>query len=295
MRNKELKNDIIEYFVTEYYSKFKELTNVYSEEVIKQRLNKNIKKLITNKKSVVYLGRYYIINKKIRIYNKTKNIKNKNLEIDDIKKNLKLKSTILHEFTHALLRRNIVTTGCFTINFSISMFKNYPKNVMKNRGLNEGITNWIVEKSGVRINSYRLETNIIKQLEVCIGSENILKLVTQKSRNVKDILKLNKKDYRKFTESIDKINNFDIKLIKKINKNKNNSKSKSILKYKQKREKNALFLQEFVYDHFIKSILNEEKILKIYTLMLNYQNCIGNVKIKEVLILEDKLKSRGLL
>ena len=286
MKNKELKQEIIEYFIKEYYSNFKELCEVFTLNELKKRLNKNIKKLVTNKKSVVYLGRYYIINKKIKIYNK--NINNKKLEIDDIKSNLKLKSTLIHEFTHALLRKNIVTTGCFTANFSLSMFKHYPRSVVKNRGLNEGITNWIVEKSGIRTVSYRLETNIVKQLEVILGSKNILNVILEKSKNVYKILNLTKKEFKKFSEMLDNINYIDIKLIRKINKH------KDVVNLRKKREQNAITIQKFIFNKYIHNNLSNSNMLKIYTLMLEYQNII-DTKIEEVVNIEKKLKANGLL
>lgn len=286
MKNKELKQEVIEYFVQEYYSNFKELCEIFTLEDLKKKLNKNIRKLITNKKSAVYLGRYYIVNKKIKIYNR--NVNNKTLEIDDIKTNLKLKSTLIHEFTHALFRKNIVTTGCFTANLSLSMFKHYPRSVVKNRGLNEGITNWIVEKSGIKTVSYRLETNIIKQLEVILDTKSILNIVLKSSKNVYKILNLPKKEFKKFSEMLDNINYIDIKLIRKINKH------KDVVNLRKKREQNALFLQKYVFNKYINNNLNNSNMLKIYTLMLEYQNIIGT-KIEEVAILEEKLRTNGVL
>jgi len=90
-----LKNDIIEYFVDEYYSNFKELINTLNDKKLKQMLSKNIKKIITNKKSFVYVGRYFIVNKRITLYNKSKD--KKTVTIDYIKENIPLKTTMLHE------------------------------------------------------------------------------------------------------------------------------------------------------------------------------------------------------
>jgi len=280
-----LKNDIIEYFVDEYYSNFKELINTLNDKKLKQMLSKNIKKIITNKKSFVYVGRYFIVNKRITLYNKSKD--KKTVTIDYIKENIPLKTTMLHEFTHALFRRNIVTTGLFTINFSPSIFYKYPRNVVKNRGINEGLTNWVVQKCGLNPVSYKLETNIINQLSLSFGVEKILNLCFSKSKNAYKELELTKKEFKYLSKMFDNINFFEIKMLKTlkiinflnnirfklenksllnfkerlycfINLNnsdilqkKINNKNNKLKKFKNKRNINGLDLQKFISKNFI--------------------------------------------
>lgn len=331
MKNKQLKKEIIEYLVEEYYASFKELIDVWDKNELINRLNKNIKKVISNKKSAIYLGRYYIINKKIIIYNK--NINNKQLELKDIKENLKLKTTILHEVTHALFRRNILTTGSFTINLGISMFKNYPKNIVKCRGLNEGATNWIVEKCGIQTHTYKIETNILKQLEIYLGTKDILDISIERTKNIHKVLGLTKKEFKKLYKMMDNINNIDIKLIRKIrylnklvsikfkitnkqflNRNEkciallnlynpiklDNSINKTnckINKIREKRNKNALDLQECIYEKYINDFeknASNNKLIKLYTIMLEYEQSIGNgVKVKELEKIKKIIDVRG--
>lgn len=61
------------------------------------------------------------------------------------------------------------------------------------RGLNEGLTNWIVRKTGLPTNGYRTLTNFMEELELAIGEDNVMEM--GKGNLCERIPKLLKIDY----------------------------------------------------------------------------------------------------
>lgn len=127
-----------------------------------------------------------------------------------IKNNNKIKQILLHEMIHFLLRRGENDTG----------MKNTIKKKIKNgnkkdnfteqeceigRGLNEGLTEWITEKCGHSTagSGYHNLINIIKELEIALGTKAIMKL--GKGKNIHKILKMKKQECYKFLEKSDRI------------------------------------------------------------------------------------------
>lgn len=86
---------------------------------------------------------------------------------------------------HFLLRRNEYCTGIIKkIEADTTEGK---EEWIVGRGLNEGLTDWIAEKCGLsnELSSYNDLTNIIKKIELALGTKRVLKL--GKSENIEKI------------------------------------------------------------------------------------------------------------
>ncbi len=97
------------------------------------------------------------------------------LSSEDIENNPSLKVTTLHESIHAIFNRlpaECVKQGLSSGSGMHLIYRN-PRREL-GRGFNEGFTNWVCEKAGLKPNSYTKFTNIIRILEMAIGPEKVM-------------------------------------------------------------------------------------------------------------------------
>lgn len=71
--------------------------------------------------------------------------------------------------------------------------------------LNEGITEWIRQKTVSGYETYDREVNIVKQIENIVGAKNIIEIVNKRPKELKDLLNMNKKEFITFSNQMDYI------------------------------------------------------------------------------------------
>lgn len=138
------------------------------------RLNDNLREVYTNEKSSTSSGYYDFADKSITLCES--GVDDKLLAPEDIDSSENKKATILHEAIHAILRK--LKEECEEIGVVdvTGIMESYKDDSELGRGLNEGLTNWIVEKAGLKPNGYETLTNVIRMLELAIGSERVMNL-----------------------------------------------------------------------------------------------------------------------
>lgn len=71
--------------------------------------------------------------------------------------------------------------------------------------LNEGITEWIRQKTVSGYETYDREVNIVKQIENIVGAKNIIEIVNKRPKEMKDLLNMNKKEFITFSNQMEYI------------------------------------------------------------------------------------------
>ena len=71
--------------------------------------------------------------------------------------------------------------------------------------LNEGITEWIAQKTVSGYETYDREVNIVKQIENIVGAKNIIEIVNKRPKEMKDLLNMNKKEFITFSNQMNYI------------------------------------------------------------------------------------------
>lgn len=71
--------------------------------------------------------------------------------------------------------------------------------------LNEGITEWIAQKTVSGYETYDREVNIVKQIENIVGAKNIIEIVNKRPKELKDLLNMNKKEFITFSNQMEYI------------------------------------------------------------------------------------------
>ena len=167
----------------DYLKKNKFLKLLFSDSQIKDRLDANLKNLLMEDTREEVLGGYNFKEKAITIY------LGKNITAKELLDNENWIATILHEGIHSILR-NKYGTGLFNLNYIDEYIQKIflvPSEFDElGRGLNEGVTNWIVRQNNVEIMSYNNLTEITEIIASCIGSK---KMVPFASDNYKRIFK----------------------------------------------------------------------------------------------------------
>lgn len=122
------------------------------------RLNDNLREVYTNEKSSTSSGYYDFADKSITLCES--GVDDKLLAPEDIDSSENKKATILHEAIHAILRK--LKEECEEIGVVdvTGIMESYKDDSELGRGLNEGLTNWIVEKAGLKPNGYETLTNV---------------------------------------------------------------------------------------------------------------------------------------
>lgn len=192
VENKQVEN-FVRNFAIEKLESSKLFTSVYGKRFAKQQMEENVKSVqVESEKSKDYM-KYNLADKSIYLLIG----KGENLEVNlnDLKKNNEVLFVILHECIHAILR-NKKGTGLLEI---------YENETELGRGLNEGLTNWIADKTsklGLYINE--IEDNIIRELELAIGPKKVMSLGKGNiKKNGTKLLGMTKTEMVEFCKKID--------------------------------------------------------------------------------------------
>ena len=198
---------------------------------------------------------------------------NLNISIEDIKSDEKIKRTLLHEGIHLVLRRDQYVSGMM-MNIDTYDDLGQIKKEEIGRGLNEGLTEWIVDKCGMQGGESYLDLKyIIKELEVAIGPEKVMNL--GKGKNIEKLLQMSIQESITFLMKGDNIYNLQHK--KTISKENKETLRKELLEAKVDIE-NILFDTYFKkeFDMLINNDINiskenMKKFYKLYELMSDYK------------------------
>lgn len=147
------------------------LLRIYSKDEIQKRIEDNIKAIYTNIVDYKRGGWCSLEKPVIAICDSEENTSP--LTIQDIRDNRNKLETLIHEGVHAILKhRN--GTGLHQLYANQEKAESGEAFSEIGRGINEGYTNWIVEKCGIETTTYELLTSINKQLEACIGEDAMM-------------------------------------------------------------------------------------------------------------------------
>ena len=69
--------------------------------------------------------------------------------------------------------------------------------------LNEGITEWVKQKTGSGHDTYDMEVNIVKQIENIVGAKKIIETVNKRPDEMKDLLNMTKEEFIHFSSQMD--------------------------------------------------------------------------------------------
>lgn len=168
-------------------------TRTFGRRFAKNRLKTNLCKVYTNE-----------INKKCKGYAVTKGKgastiticckkeMNEPLSVEQIAEDVEFETIALHEAIHIILEKTKQECKQAFIDSGTGIMEQILE-VEIGRGLNEGLTNWIVRKTGLPTNGYRTLTNFMEELELAIGEDNVMEM--GKGNLCERIPKLLKIDY----------------------------------------------------------------------------------------------------
>ncbi len=176
---------------------------VGDEEFIRQRAKQNITRIeIEKKPEADGSDGYYNLERRTVVVRGYDDVQEFEQEFERKKQN-DAQATMLHETIHAILA-NFIKRGIITNSTGIMEY--YKDGEECGRGLNEALTEWIVEKAGLSPTSYRMELNLLKQIELVIGERAVMRMANGNiANNIADILKMTKIECIKFLNQIDNI------------------------------------------------------------------------------------------
>lgn len=174
-------------FVEDTLSNNELFTDTFGKNFARKRLEINLNKVYTtNEESQKRAGYYNCDTRDITLCRL--NEAGEMLSPDDITKDMNSEFSqailhlLLHESVHAVFAHNEMETGIhFVGKGDLSEY---------GRAINEGLTEWITVKAGVdeRRIGYRTFYGFIKELELALGPEAVMKLCG--SKNIKDVSKI---------------------------------------------------------------------------------------------------------
>ena len=171
--------ELLEYVKQETFNKLNDcklFKTILKPKQIRKNLDKNILKVYTNEADNIAIA--YFENRRIVICKSGEN--GRILTKEDIKKK-KLEESIVHEGIHAVLNhKDNKGTGILRENIG--------------NGFNEGYTNWVLEKIGFKTKTYNELTNIVKQIEIAIGKETLIKFGKKKHKQIAKDMNMTQKD-----------------------------------------------------------------------------------------------------
>lgn len=183
--------ELLEYVKQETFNKLNDcklFKTILKPKQIRKNLDKNILKVYTNEADNIAIA--YFENRRIVICKSGEN--GRILTKEDIKKK-KLEESIVHEGIHAVLNhKDNKGTGILRENIG--------------NGFNEGYTNWVLEKIGFKTKTYNELTNIVKQIEIAIGKETLIKFGKKKHKQIAKDMNMTQKEFIKFLLQMDEIN-----------------------------------------------------------------------------------------
>ena len=187
----------------DYLKKNKFLKLLFSDSQIKDRLDANLKNFLMEDTREEVLGGYNFKEKAITLY------LGKNITAKEILENENLLTTILHEGIHSVLR-NKFGTGLFY--FRPKLDENIQKIILPEsefeelgRGLNEGVTNWIVRQSGVETISYNNLTEITELIASCIGTKRMKPFTSDNYKKIFKALHMSRDYGMEFLRQLDEV------------------------------------------------------------------------------------------
>lgn len=241
--NPEIKEYIVNFTINQLEN-CELFTKTFGKGFVERKLNDNLENAYTNAEDKIYFGYYIHEDKSITICASGKD--GNLLTVKDIENIQGIKALILHECIHAILYKNEKESKKLKIKTGTGIREVYYNDSELGRGLNEGLTNWIVEKAGIKVTSYRELTNLIKQLEIYIGPNRVMQLAKRGiSNNVCKCLGMTKSDVINLLSKSDEYYN-----LYKIHKEINNI--KKILQ-KNKKEDGTIFLDEKALEELVET------------------------------------------
>lgn len=163
-----IENPEVKKFLIEYVSSRLDSDCVFSETFGKgyarKRLTKWLKTVYTNEMSRAYNGECG--EDSITIFAGEEN--GPALSVSDIENSEQLSCTAGHEGVHLALSRTIGECEKYKIANGTGIFEYYANRTEMGRGLNEGLTNWIWGRVGIRPKSYPVLTKSIDLLELAV-------------------------------------------------------------------------------------------------------------------------------
>ena len=181
-----------------------EFIEVYGEDFAQLSLQKNLKKVYTDDVMTNNVIAFFSLDEdSITTYYKGSN--GTKLKPNDIRNNSQRRFIMSHEAIHAIFKKSPDECKKLGILKSTGIYEQYNDGSHLGKAINEGITNWILDKSGINaFCAYDYMLNIIKQIELAIGTKNVMKLASGGiNTNVANLLKMNKKECRKFLAKLD--------------------------------------------------------------------------------------------
>ena len=204
-----IENTQIKRFLTEYVSTKLEncrpFVQVFGKGFAKKRLELNLGKVYTNVFDSIMVGTYNLFgDHSITLY--TSNHNEQPLTIEELSKDSVKMSTMFHEAIHAIFRRTDKECKKYRIQNGTGILETTKGGKEFGRGLNEGLTNWICEKAGLDVISYIKITDLVRELELAIGTKNVMKLGKGNiSKNIAKILNMSELQCYAFLSKIDPI------------------------------------------------------------------------------------------
>lgn len=194
IENEEIKEYLIDVAVSRLQS-CDVFTRTYGEEFASNKLKSNLCKVYTNE--INYKRRGYANSWGKGTSTVTiccQEEKNKILSVEQIDDDREYESILLHEALHIILERT--KKECIkTLIKSGTGVLEIKGGYERGRGLNEGLTNWIVRKTGLWTNSYQTLTNFIEELELAIGEDNVMAMGKGNiSRRIPKLLKMESRE-----------------------------------------------------------------------------------------------------
>ena len=173
IENQEIKDYLIN-LATNRLQNCDVFTRTFGKKFAEKRLKTNLCKVYTNE-----------VNKKCRGYAITQGKgastiticceteMNELLSVEQVTEDAGFESTALHEAIHIILEKTKRECKKTFIVSGTGIHEQFDKGEI-GRGLNEGLTNWIVRKTGLFTNSYQTLTNFMEELELAIGEDNVM-------------------------------------------------------------------------------------------------------------------------
>ena len=176
---------------------------VGDENFIRRRAKQNIAKIeIEKQPEADGSDGYYNFDRKTVLVRGYDDVQEFEQEFERKKQN-NAQSTMVHEAIHAILT-NSIKRG--RIKVSTGIMECYENGGECGRGLNEALTEWIVKKTGLNATSYRMEMNLLEQIELVVGERAIMRMANGDiSNNIANILGMTSAECRKFLTKIDNI------------------------------------------------------------------------------------------
>lgn len=199
----EVKPQVKKYMINNVSQKLDEcelFRNTFGKSFAKKRAQSNIKKVYEVMGAKYDDAEYDYKGKIIVLYNE----KDRKFNVSDIRGKIKQRTS--HEVGHAIMLRTEEECEDYGIEYGTGIFIKFYDGTEKNRGLNEGYNNWMLEKSGIKTSDYNILTNIIKILELATNEESIMALGTgNPTIRPQKKLEISEEEFSEISEGADKI------------------------------------------------------------------------------------------